>query len=120
MTGKKHLLHSIHHLLIAGILILKGYDKYSHHNIIGGLMLFFGIIVLLYFIYMIFKKNESRTMNIVIHLFEALVSLFTAYIFFEEGKKYLQYMCLLASLGFFIAVYVSFTRRKKGNIAHIN
>lgn len=113
MVKNKHRLNSVIHLLLGSTLILKGYDKYSHHNILGGVMLLFGIIVLLYFIYTILKKKESRTMHILIHVFEALVSLFIAYIFFEEGKKYVQYGFILAAIGFFIAAYVSFTNTKK-------
>ena len=52
-------------------------------------------------------------MHILIHLFEGLASLFTAYIFFEEGKKYLQYGFLLAAIGFFISVYVYAVKHKR-------
>ena len=58
MTGKNPLLHLIHHLLIGVVFILKGFDKFPHHNILGGLILCFGIIVLFYFIYMVFRRKE--------------------------------------------------------------
>ncbi len=106
MATKNKLLSLIHHLIISVALILKGYDKFSHHKIFGGLIFCFGVIVLVYFIYVLLRQKESRTMHIFIHLFEGLASLFTAYIFFEEGKKYLQYGFILAAIGFFISVYV--------------
>ena len=112
MVQRTHRLDSALHLLLGSTLIVKGYDKFHHHNILGGLMFLFGIIVLVYFVYMILTKKHSRTMHILIHLFEALVSLFIAYIFFKEGKKYVQYGFIVAAIGFFIATYVSFTKGK--------
>lgn len=107
MGQKQQRLNSVLHLLLATTLILKGADKYPHHNVLGGLMLLFGIIVLFYFIYTVVKRKESRKMHIVILLFEALVSLFIAYIFFEDGKKYVQYVFILAAVGFFISAYIA-------------
>ena len=112
MVKNKHRLDSALHLLLGSTLILKGYDKFHHHNILGGLIFLFGIIVLVYFVYMILTKEHSRTMHILIHLFEALVSLFIAYIFFKEGKKYVPYVFILAAIGFLIATYVSIRKRK--------
>lgn len=113
MVGKNKLLHSIHHLLIGIALTLKGVSKFAHHQVLGGLIICFGLIVLSYFIYRITKQRESRTMHILIHLFEGVASLFTAYIFFVEGKKYLQYGFILAAIGFFISVYIYIIRHKK-------
>ena len=113
MATKNKLLSLIHHLIISVALILKGLDKFSHHKLLGGLIFCFGVIVLVYFVYVLLKQKESRTMHILIHLFEGLASLFTAYIFFEEGKKYLQYGFILAAIGFFISVYVYTVKHKK-------
>jgi hypothetical protein len=55
-------------------------------------------------------------MHILIHFFEGLVSLFIAYIFFKEGKKYVHYGFILAAIGFFIATYVSFTKGKNEHV----
>jgi hypothetical protein len=112
MVGKRKLLHSIHHLLIGIALILKGLSKFAHHQVLGGLIICFGLIILSYFIYLSIKRKESRTMHILIHLFEGFASLFTAYIFFVEGKKYLQHGFMLAAIGFFISVYVYIMRHK--------
>ena len=113
MEGKKKLLHSIHHLLIGIALTLKGLSKFAHHEVLGGLILCFGLIILSYFIYLSIKRMESRTMHILIHLFEGFASLFIAYIFFVEGKQYLQYGFLLAAMGFFISVYIYIIRHKR-------
>ena len=115
MAGNKHLLHSFHHLLIGVILILKGSDKFPHHHLLGGLIFSFGVIIILSFIYIILKKDHSRGLSIIVHLFEALACLFTAYIFYEDGKKYLQYFFLLASFGFFISVVILIRKGKKVN-----
>ena len=116
MVEKKKLLHSIHHLLIGLALILKGVGKFAHHPILGGLIICFGLIILTYFIYLSYKRKESRAMHILMHLFEGFASLFTAYIFFAEGKQYLQYGFILAAIGFFISVFVYVRRHKKSEI----
>ena len=116
MVGKNKLLHSLQHLLIGITLILKGSDKFAHHHeFLGGLILSFGVIAMFYFIYLSITRNENSKMHIAIHLFEAFACLFTAYIFFVEGKKYLQYGFILASIGFFISVYLYVKRHKKAN-----
>jgi hypothetical protein len=112
MANIKHRLDSILHLLLGTTLILKGYDKVQHYNLLGGIMLLCGVIVIAYFISLILTKTHSRTMHILIHLFEALVSFFIAYIFFNEGKKYVQYLFILAGIGFLIATYVSIRKGK--------
>lgn len=112
MATRNKLLSLIHHLIISVALLLKGYDKFSHHKLFGGLIFCFGVVILVYFVYVLLKQKENRTMHILIHLFEGLASLFTAYIFFEEGKRYLQYIFILAAIGFFISVYVFAVKHK--------
>ena len=55
-------------------------------------------------------------MHILIHLFEALASLFTAYIFYTDGKKYLQYVFVLAAIGFLVSVYVYIRKHKNRKV----
>jgi drug/metabolite transporter (DMT)-like permease len=112
MAAKAHLLHSMHHLLTGTVLIIKGIDKISHHSFIGSLFLLFGVLILGFFFYTINKKHQGQNMELMVHWFEALVCLFTAYIFFTEGKRLIPYVFLLASAGFFIAIYM-FHKRKK-------
>ena len=112
MVGRKQLLHSIHHLITGAVLIIKGVDKISHHPFIGGLILFFGVVILSYFIYALNKKQHSHNLELVVHWFEALVALFMAYIFFSEGKTFLPYVFLLAAIGFFISIYLIYKKAK--------
>ena len=113
MAGHKHLLHSMHHLLIGMTLVLKGLTKLVHHPIIGSAFLLFGIIILVYFFYLVWKKYPKENLHLVIHVFEALACLFTAYIFFQEGAIYLPYVFLLAAIGFIIAIYISWYKNRK-------
>ena len=113
MAKNKHLLHSLHHLLVGAALCLKGATKVSHHPFIGGIILLFGAIIISYFFYLQVKKHPSAKLNDLVHWFEALASLFTAYIFFEEGATYLPYVFLLAAVGFFIAIYVSHKKKSR-------
>ena len=114
MEGRKNLLHSIQHLLVSFVLILKGLDKFSHgHTFIGSILLIFGLVILGYFIYLARKKKHSLLLDNMVHLFEALTALFVAYLYYTEGSKYLHYVFLIAALGFFIAIYVSSKNRSR-------
>ena len=112
MAGHKHLLHSVHHLLIGITLVLKGLTKLAHHPIIGSAILLFGIIILVYFFYLVWKKYPKENLHLTIHVFEALACLFTGYILFREGAIYLPYVFLLAAIGFLISIYISWYRKK--------
>jgi FtsH-binding integral membrane protein len=112
MAAKRHLLHSLHHLITAAALIIKGVDKISHHAFIGSLILLFGVLILSFFFYTLFKKQQSQNLELMVRWFEALVALCIAYIFFTEGKTLIQYVFLLAAVGFFISIYM-FHRKKK-------
>lgn len=107
MIEKTRIVHSIHHFLVGFSLTLKGITKISHHPVIGSIILLFGLIILAYFLYVLLRSHPAEKLGHIIHWFEALASLFTAYIFFEEGAKYLPYVFLLAAVGFFISIFVS-------------
>ena len=112
MTRKKQVLHSIQHFLIGLALTLKGGDKLSHHPFIGGLILSFGIIILVYFFYILIRKPSGTNLSNFVHWFEAIACLFTAYILFRDGARFLPYVFLLASIGFFIALYISYKKAR--------
>jgi hypothetical protein len=112
MPGKRQLIHNLQHFLTGAVLILKGIDKFPHHHFIGGLIFSFGLIILIYFVFAALRKVHSPAMHIMIHLFETVVYLFTAYIFYSEGSKYLHFVFLLASIGFFISAIVAYKKRK--------
>ena len=112
MVGGNKLLHSIHHLLVAFVLVLKGFDKLAHgHPFIGTLLLAFGLAIVVYFGYLLKNNKHSPLIDDMVHLFEALAALFVAYLTYSEGSKYLHYVFLIAAAGFFIAIYVSRKRR---------
>lgn len=115
-TEKQSIFHLMHHFIIGSVLTFKGYDKFGHHQILGSIIFLFGIIILGYCFWVLFRSRYSSILPVLFHLFEALVLLFTAYIFFTEGKKYLPYACLLASIGFFISVFVLYKRHKKNQL----
>jgi hypothetical protein len=113
MKNKKHLLESIQHFIVGFYLTFEGYDQISCHPIIGGLILFFGLILLIYFFYEIPKKRQDIAFKLFVHLFEGFALLFTAYIFFRENKIYLPYVTLAASVGSFVSVIVLFIKTRK-------
>jgi hypothetical protein len=112
MARRKEILHSVKHFLIGTALTLKGADKIGHHPLIGSIILLFGLIILVYFFYLLIKKHPSEKLGHIVHWFEAIASLFTAYIFFQEGATYLPWAFLLASIGFFISIYVEHRKAK--------
>jgi hypothetical protein len=113
MKNRKHLLESLHFFLIGFLITTEGFEELHSHAIIGGLMLLFGITLLLYFIYVQIKKKQGFNLKIMAHLFEAVVLLFISYILFKEEKTYIPYINLAASFGMFISIAVLFYRRKK-------
>jgi hypothetical protein len=115
MKNKKKFIESLHSVIIGFYLTIEGFDKFAHNRFIGGLILAFGIIILLYFLYNIFTKRESVLLKLIIHFSEGTALLLTSYLFFKEGKIYIPYVALLASVGFFISVVILLikTRTKK-------
>ena len=107
MVKKKPLLRNFLHLIISTTLILKGILKIPHHPLIGSIILCMGLVILCYFIYVMVKRSAAHHLEHLVHWFEALASLFTAYIFYTEGARYLQYVFLLAGVLFFVAIYIS-------------
>jgi CHASE2 domain-containing sensor protein len=113
MAGRKQFLHSLHHFLAGAMLIIKGIDKISHHHVfMGSLILLFGIMILSFFVYTLIAKQHGHRLELMVRWFEALVSLFSAYLFFSEGKKWLPYFSILAAIGFFISIYI-FHKKKR-------
>jgi TRAP-type uncharacterized transport system fused permease subunit len=112
MARRKEILHSVKHFLIGSALTLKGADKIGHHPVIGSIILLFGLIILVYFFYLLIKKHPNEKLAPIVHWFEAIASLFTAYIFFEEGATYLPWVFLLASFGFFLSIYIEHRHKK--------
>lgn len=95
---------AMQHLVVALILIPKGYDKIQHHyNLIGWIILSMGIVVLGYFIYQKIKKTTNHYVTIAVHLFESIALFLTSHVYFIEGKRFLPYITLLAGIGFLIA-----------------
>lgn len=115
MRRNNRFLEPFQHFLVSFTLILKGFDKVSHHAVIGSIILLFGFIIFGFFLYSIIKKHHNEQFTLIAHWFEAIACLFTAYIFFTEGATYLPYVFLLAAIGFFIAIYV---HHKKGHSHH--
>ena len=110
---KKQLL-SIHHFIVAVILMTKGFDKIQHHyNYIGWIIFVFGIAVLAYFIYVKISKKSRSFLELTIHLFESIALFLVTYVYFQEGKTLLPYVTLIAAIGFLIATFIHLKEHKK-------
>ena len=107
-------LFSIQHILVALVLIPKGIDKIEHHHIfIGWMILLMGTIILGYFVYQKITQTKNHFLLIGIHLFESISLFLTSYVYFEEGKKFLPYVTLIAAIGFLVAMITHITKIKK-------
>ncbi len=113
MKNKKHLLETIHHFIVGFFLTLKGVDKVLHHPVIGGLILAFGIILLFYFVYDLRGKRESSFLAILAHFFEAVALFLITVLYFKDGKTYLPYFTLIASIAFFISAIVLWRKSRR-------
>jgi FtsH-binding integral membrane protein len=110
---KKQLL-SIHHSIVAFILITKGFDKIqNHHSFIGWTILLLGIIILIYFIFIKLSRKKHSLLELIIHLFESTALFLTTYVYFQEGKTLLPYVTLIAGIGFLIATFIHLIEHKK-------
>lgn len=103
MAGDRHKIKHVYHLVIGLTLILKGWEKIEHHYaVLGAILVLFGLITLFYCVLLLRGAHwVGRRLHLGAHLFEALAMLFTSYVFFRDGKHYIQYVTLLAALGFF-------------------
>ena len=103
----KNKLLSIHHFIVAVILLSKGFDKIQHHhNLIGWTILLLGIIVLSYFIFIKLSKRPHSFLELIIHFFESIALFLTTYVYFQEGKSLLPYVTMIAGIGFLIATII--------------
>ena len=110
---KKHLI-SIHHFMVALLLITKGYDKIQHHHsFIGWSILLSGVAILMYFVYIKGTQKPHNTLEIIAHLFESIALFLTTYVYFQEGKTMLPYVTLTAAIGFLIATILHVRGHKK-------
>ncbi len=116
MKIKEQLL-SIHHFFVALILITKGFDKIQHHHSFAGwTILLFGIIVLVYFIFIKLSKKSHSLLELIIHFFESIALFLTTYVYFQEGKSLLPYVTLIAGIGFLIATFFHLKGHRKNSI----
>ena len=113
MSNRKPISEFIHHLIMGVLLILKGYEKYHHHELIGGLILSFGIILILYFVYGLIRKKKGPVLSFLVHFFEGVTLFLTTYIFYNEGKIYLPYVTFLAGVGFIVSLVGILEKKEK-------
>jgi hypothetical protein len=103
MKAKKHLL-SFQYIVVAVILLTKGWDKIQHHHsAIGWTILLFGVIVLGYFVYIKTARQSNHWLELIMHFFESVALFLTTYVYFQEGKSFLPYVTLAAAIGFLVA-----------------
>ena len=112
MENKKHKLETIQHFIIGFFLAFEGFDWIIQHPVMGSIILVFGVIILLYIVYQIFRPRQNRALNLAVQFFEGVALLFASYINYKEDKLYLQYILLFAAVGSFVSVIVMLLKKR--------
>ncbi|MDR5590903.1 hypothetical protein [Christiangramia sp. SM2212] len=102
--------------LIAFISVTTGFSNLNNHFQIGLSNIVLGLILLGFI--MISLKKPGLNLHLVLLAFEVLSLASVAYLYYENGYKYLQYLFALASLGCVIAIILKI--RKQRNIRQNN
>lgn len=112
MVSKRIDLETIGHLIAAAVLLLKGYDKLGHGHLgIGLTLLVSGALVLAFLVYTMRTGRGHRFASAAVFAFEALAMTLIAYLYFGEGKRYVQYATLAAAAMCLVASVRMLTRR---------
>ena len=110
----KKLLKSIHHLLTGFYLALEGYIELTHHHYLaGGVIGLSGLLIIGYFIYISRTKGEHHTLALLMSFSEAAALFFTTYIYFIDGKHYIQYVTLFAGICYLIGAIAMIIRQQR-------
>jgi hypothetical protein len=110
----KQRLKSIHHLITGVYLALEGYVELTHHYYLaGGIIGLSGLLIIGYFIYISKTKGEHHTLALLASLSEAAALFFTTYIYFIDGKHYIQYVTLIAGICYLIGAIATIVKGKR-------
>lgn len=114
MAQKHHPGETFAHYLTAGVVLLKAYEKSEHfheHPVITILLFVLGALILVATIFSGYFDRHIKDFRIGLHICESLVLLLVAYYYFDEGKKALPAVYLLAAIGHLISA-IFFYRKK--------
>ena len=114
-------LESLTHYLTAFVVTLKGLDKIATPGKTGVAIFFLsaGVFILMGTIF--HKKASASLKHFKGYIFgiEAVVMAIVGYLFLNDGKQFIQYVCFLASAMFIVALVVYIRRRKaSADLAH--
>ncbi len=107
MAERKQAMQLIHHVVVGLTLALKGFSKLQDNHIVTGLLLgLFGIFILGYFFYVLFKAKENKYLHLVIHALEAIACALLGYMYYQEGTNFLHLVFFAAAIGFAVSVVI--------------
>jgi hypothetical protein len=110
----KKRLKSVHHLITGFYLALEGYAKLAeHHYLTGGIIGLSGLMIIGYFIYSTRTGGKHRTLSLLVSFSEAAALFFTSYVYFVDGKRYIQYATLVPGIAYLIAAGVTIIKQKR-------
>jgi len=101
------------HLMTAFVLLLKGFDKITHHHLISGttlLVLTVAVLALVFLgerLYLSHSKVKQACL-----LIESLALSVVALVFFQEGRVYLPYAFGTCALAYLVVAFVHYKKHK--------
>ncbi len=109
----RHKLEALSHLIVGILLFTKGYDKLSHHFVVTGIIIMaMSLFIFGYFIYLLrIKKVHDKKLELLVHLAEGIALLFTTYVYWETGKKYLPYATGVAGIAYLVVAVVRWRKK---------
>ncbi len=111
---RKHVIEMFSHYLTGGIVLLKGYDKSEHFHehpvIVVALFLLGAFIIIATAFHRSFEKRVADFKTL-LHLAEFIVLCLVSYYYWQEGKKAIPFIYLIAAVAN-LMVAIFFYRKK--------
>ena len=94
----------IGHLCVGLSILMKGIDKVEHHPFIGGVLIFAGLLVIVFSIK--HNKIESKFGKIKYFVFgvESVVMALIGYSYYQDGSNLIHYAYFIVALMFIAAI----------------
>ena len=113
-THKAERFENIAHYLAAFTVVMKGLDKIENPEKVGVGLLFLliGVAIALGTFFHHRASKLLKHFKAYVLVFEIIIMSVVGYMYMAEGKRYLQYVCFLTVVLFFVALVVYIRKRK--------
>ncbi|WP_299823907.1 hypothetical protein [uncultured Pontibacter sp.] len=104
------------HLLTAFVLLLKGIDKTTHAHLLSGITLI-GLALAILLLLLLEKKVHlnHHTVKQACLLIESTALFIIAFVFYQEGRQYLQYVFGISALAYLAVAFMHYKKDKQSS-----